>query len=127
MKEILILIVAVAGAAGLVPVLLVLWLHRRHRNRLRRDLEALRGSMERQQMVCLEMFSEVNRTLTTLEEGMNGLRQNPKSGTLNRSTRAQAMKLLRSGVSADAAASSLGVGRREIRLLENVSQILCGR
>ena len=81
--------------------------------------------MERQQMVCLEMFSDVNRTLATLEEGLSGLREAPKSGGLNRSARAQAIQMLRAGHSAEAAASGLGIGRREMHLLESVSQTLC--
>jgi hypothetical protein len=126
MNEVVLTYLAGAGVAGLMSALLALYQQRRQRNRSRRDLEALRGSMERQQMACLEMFSEVNRSLTTLEDGVKSLRETPKSGSLNRSIRTQALQLLRSGQSSDAAASSLGLGRRETRLLERVSQTLCG-
>ena len=126
MNETVMIYVAAAGAAGLIPALAALFMQERQRKRNRRDLEALRGSMERQQMACLEMFSEVNRSVTTLEEGLKGLRESPKAGGLHRSVRMQAMQLLRSGQPADAAASSLGLGRREMRLLERVSQTLCG-
>jgi hypothetical protein len=47
-----------------------------------------------------------------------------RDGRMNRTSRAQAMRLLRSGVSPDTAAATLGVARREIKLLATVSQLL---
>ena len=122
--------IAAAVAVGLLVTLLSLILQWRDRTARRREVEkveALRKSFEKEQMVCLEMFSDVHRTIATLEEGIGALRQAPKAGGLNRSVRAQAMQMLRSGQSADAAASSLGICRREMRLLERVSQTLCAR
>lgn len=119
--------IAAAVAVGLfVTLLSVIW-QWRERTVRRREVGALRKSFEKEQMVCIEMFSDVHRTIATLEEGVGSLRAAPKAGGLNRSTRAQAMQLLRAGHSADAAASSLGIGRREMRLLERVSQTLCAR
>ena len=122
--------IAAAVAVGLLVTLLSLiwqWRDRTARRREVEKVEALRKSFEKEQMVCLEMFSDVHRTIATLEEGIGALRQAPKAGGLNRSVRAQAMQMLRSGQSADAAASSLGICRREMRLLERVSQTLCAR
>lgn len=127
MNDRLMLGIAAAVAIALVVTLFSLVWQWKDRTVRRREVEALRKSFEKEQMVCLEMFSDVHRTIATLEEGMGALRQAPKSGGLNRSTRAQAMQMLRSGHSADAAASSLGIGRREMRLLERVSQTLCAR
>jgi hypothetical protein len=102
-------------------------LHRRQGRRYRQDLEALRVSMESRQMVCLEMFAEAHRSIASLEERVSVARETPKSGALSRSARAQAMQLLRSGLSADTVAGSVGAGRREIRLLERVSHVLCDK
>jgi hypothetical protein len=117
---------ALAGAAGLsflfVPSAAVQW---RRRRRNRRELADLREAIERQQMASLEMFSEVHRSVAMLEEGLRGVRETPKAGVLNRSARAQALQLLRSGLSAETAGPSLGIGKREMRLLERVSQTLC--
>jgi hypothetical protein len=119
--------IAAVVATGLVATLFSLIWQWRDRKVRRREVEALRKSFEKEQMVCLEMFSSVHRTIATLEEGVVSLRQAPRAGGLNRSTRAQAMQMLRSGHSAEAAASSLGIGKREMRLLERVSQTLCAR
>jgi hypothetical protein len=123
----LMLSVAAGCAAGILPALFALVWTARQRKASGREAEALRKSFEREQMVCLEMFTDVHRKISTFEEGLASLRQMPRAGGLNRSTRAQAMQLLRSGQTADAAASSLGIGRREMRLLERVSWTLCGR
>ena len=113
------------GACGFVLAAVSLMAQRKQRKRGRREMEALRGAVERQQMACLEMFSDVNRSLAALEEGLRGLREAPKSGGLNRSARAQAIQMLRAGHSAEDTASGLGIGRREMRLLESVSRTLC--
>ncbi len=125
--SILIAVSAAVGGCGVLLALGAFMLQARHSKRGRRESEVLRGAVERQQMVYLEMFSEVHRSLATLEEGLNGVRERPKPGGLNRSVRTRSMELLRSGVAADAAAESMGIGKREMRLLECVSRTLVER
>ena len=96
--------------------------HWRYRARSRQDLNGLRELVEREQTRCADLFLEVKRNLADLEE--ESLQNAPKPGALSRSKRAEAMRLLRSGLSIEAAASSLGIGKREMRLLERVSQTL---
>jgi hypothetical protein len=112
-------------AAGLVLAIRLLVAQGRYRARIRCDVEELQRQFELERKVCADTFIELKENLARVRE--ENVRETPKAGALNRTTRAEALRLLRSGLAPETAASSLSVGRREMRLLERVAQTLCLR
>jgi hypothetical protein len=79
--------------------------------------------MDRNHAVCLQQISQVGRTVESLElSGQNT--GDAISRVMNRSLRSQATHLLRSGMMPDTVASTLGVAKREVRLIAGVSGLL---
>ncbi len=99
----------------------------RSRARQRTELAKLQVELDSQKAASSASFSELNRDVLALREEVRTPPEPPRAGGLNRSARAQALQLLRSGVSPESAATSLGMGKREMRLLEQVSQTLYAR
>ncbi|MGD1070105.1 MAG: hypothetical protein ABSB15_08180 [Bryobacteraceae bacterium] len=89
-----------------------------------RDGGALSQQCERRHALCLDEIAGLRRDFAALELNMQNRNEILREGRLNRTGRAQAMRLLRSGVSPDTAAATLGVARREIKLLATVSRLL---
>jgi hypothetical protein len=94
----------------------------RGRVRHRRDLDELRATFERQHSESAETASALRGKFDALEKAALTPPEPPAAGSLNRSARAQALQMLRTGISSDTAAASLGVAKREMRLLERVSR-----
>ncbi len=121
----------IAGVAGCLAALFSLLAVRRCHLRASRDSSRLSHEFESAQALLAgrqTLFSEeiagLRHALSTLEIGMQNTDEILRDGRMNRTSRAQAMRLLRSGVSPDTAAATLGVARREIKLLATVSQLL---
>jgi hypothetical protein len=91
----------------------------RGRVRHRRELQDIRAAFERQRTESADVASELRGQFQALEKCALAP---PGAGSLNRSARARALQMLRSGISPETAAASLGVAKREMRLLERVSQ-----
>jgi hypothetical protein len=118
---------ALAAAAAslllvLLPAVLLVAARRRSRTQTRGELECLRASFEREKITSAEALSELKKGLGALENQVRSAPEAPQPGGLNRSARAEALRLLRSGMSPETAAASLGMGKREMRLLERVSR-----
>jgi hypothetical protein len=124
MNNQVILAIMFTGAAGFVLALVLLAAQWRYRAQSRRDFEGLQRSFALEQKLCADTFLDLKRHLAAREQLP---RETPKPGALSRSTRAEALRLLRSGLSHETAASSLGIGKREMRLLERVAHTLCAR
>jgi hypothetical protein len=121
----------IAGVAGCLAALFSLLAVRRCHLRASRDTGRLSLELERgqaflagQQALFSEELAGLRHALSTLELSMQNTDEILRDGRMNRTSRAQAMRLLRSGVSPDTAAATLGVARREIKLLATVSQLL---
>jgi hypothetical protein len=84
----------------------------------------LRDELHKECGHCAEQLSGLKRDFEALELSFQSTREVLNPRRLNRSSRAQALQLLRTGVAADTAASTLGIAKREIRLLARVARIL---
>jgi hypothetical protein len=113
-----------AASAALLGAAFSLALHWRVRVRNARDLAELKASAARQASFVEESQAGLRGEIAALEELVRSAPEPPRAGALNKSTRTQALQLLRSGVSADTAAYSLGLCKSEVRLLEQVAQSL---
>jgi hypothetical protein len=90
---------------------------------LARTRSELRTAVDRNQAACLEQIGQVGRAVEFLE--LSGQSTGDAIGrAMNRSLRSQAMNLLRSGMLPDTVASTLGVAKREVRLIAGVSGVL---
>jgi hypothetical protein len=116
-----------AGVSGLalVAALLCLALGRRAAVRHRRDLAELRGSLEMALAACSLAIEEVKKEMAGRQTEAAAAPEPPRPGSLNRSARAEALKLLRSGMPAQAVGSATGMTSREVRLLERVAGTFC--
>ncbi len=71
---------------------------------------------------CSEQFAQLGRSIGVMELSARSMEEAGRG--LTRSRRSQALQLLRSGMSPESAASSLGIAKREMRLIARVSRIL---
>ena len=115
------LVVASAACCAAPVSILLQW---RQRRICARTEASLREALERQQASSSEQLAGLRRSHEELEASLRNTRDVLRHGRLNRSSRAQALHLMRSGMTPETAASTLGIARREMRLLEKVSQIL---
>jgi hypothetical protein len=90
---------------------------------LARMQSELRVAVERNQAALLDRIGQVGRAVEFLEAS-GGNTEEAIGRAMNRSLRSQAMGLLRSGLAADTVAATLGVARREVRLIAGISSIL---
>lgn len=118
------MLLAAAGVLFALSALLTQW---RNRVQARRERELLRKEFEMKIEACSETSQDLKKVLEALEESVRKAPELPAPGAMHRSVRTRALQLLRSGVSPDTAASSLAVSRREIRLLDQVAQLLYPR
>jgi hypothetical protein len=113
----------IAGASGILGSV-ICWLALRQRRiaveRTHAELGAMLGSHKAD---CAEKIEHLGRSIVVLELTVQNRDEAGKAG-LTRSVRSQAMQLLRSGMPQDIAASTLGIGRREMRLIAGVSRAL---
>jgi hypothetical protein len=109
----------IAGVLGLLIGLICLCALGKKSATFRRTQQEL----ETNQAACLEQIGQVSRTVEFLE--LSGRNTDDAIGrAMNRSLRSQAMHLLRTGLSPETVASTLGVAIREVRLIAGVSSIL---
>jgi len=115
------LIAGTSAWGGVAISLVTQW---RQRCKLAREAASAREALELRRSECSEQFEELRKAQQTLEGSLHSTRDVLRCGRLNRSTRSAAVQLLRSGMSADTAASSLGLARREMRMLAKVFVLL---
>jgi hypothetical protein len=84
----------------------------------------LHAALASHQASCTEQVAGLSRTLESVQAGLQTGSELLRDGRLNLSSRAQAMQLLRAGISPETAAITLGMASRELRLLARVSRIL---
>jgi hypothetical protein len=90
---------------------------------LARMQSELRAALERNQAACLDQIGQVGRAVEFLE--VSGRNTEEAIGrAMNRSLRSQVLHLLRSGLAADTVAATLGVAKREVRLIAGISSVL---
>lgn len=109
----------IGGALGVLIGIVCLFLLRSAGAEIARTQKLL----ESNHAACLGQIGQVGRAVEFLE--LSGQSTEDAIGrAMNRSLRSQAMELLRSGMSSDTVASTLGVASREVRLIAGVSGIL---
>ena len=113
------LIAGVTASGGVTIAMLMQW-----RRNFRREAASAREALELWRKECCERFEELRKADETLEASLHSTRDVLRNGRLNRSTRTAAMQLLRSGMSSDAAASSLGLPKREMQMISRVLALL---
>jgi len=74
-----------------------------------------------------ELQSEFKSAIETLEAGLRGPERKLAEGRIDRSNRAEALKLLRSGIAPETAAATLGLPKHDLVLLSKVSSVLMAR
>jgi hypothetical protein len=128
----------VAGASLLVGIfaLLVSWLQGRARARDKREMagiqtslqeslqKSLREEAERGRVQCQGEIAGVRETIAEAEKNAQANLESLRDGRLGMPARARALRMLRSGMSAETAAVELGLARNEVQLLEKVSILL---
>jgi hypothetical protein len=85
---------------------------------LRTELQA---ELSEQKAECSEQIALLRSSISVLELSAQSA-EGAARGGLTRSLRSQAVQLVRSGMRPEGAASTLGIGRREMRLIACVSQ-----
>jgi transposase-like protein len=113
------LIAGATAAAGVAISMLTQW-----RRNVRREAASARETLELWRKECSERFEELRKADETLEASFRSTRDVLRNGRLNGSTRTTALQLLRTGMSPDAAASSLGVAKREMQMIARVFELL---
>lgn len=117
----------IAGVFGILGGLICLLALRNHRVAVEKTQAELRlelqSMLREQQVACSGQIAQLGRNVAVLELSAQNIDEAAKGG-LTRSVRSQAMQLLRSGMSPESAASTLGIGRREMRLIARVSRTL---
>ena len=101
----------------------------RYRRRVRRirsvsEAGVLRMALETHQASCAGQLAALSQRLESLVASMQNSDEVLRDGRLNLSVRAQALQLLRAGISPEAAAVTLGAASRDMRLLAKVSRLL---
>ncbi len=118
---------AAAAVSAIAAVTVFALLLRRGRIDAKEREEARRREMESlldvQKTECSRHLEQLGRRLEFLESSAQSS-GSIATGGLTRSTRAQAMQMLRSGMSPENIATRLGIGRREMRLIAHVSRTL---
>ena len=105
----------IIGCAGMALAAVCLALILSERKRTRRERAQLEWSIERNQTGYAAETARIEAALRALEE---------KTRPEARPTRSLAMQKLRSGLSPETAANSLGIPVREMHLISKVSELL---
>jgi hypothetical protein len=116
----------IAGVAGCCIALFSLLELRKYRLMAAGESVRLGKESEERQAVCSQEIRGLRSDFVTLELSLHNTDEILREGRLNRSTRAEAMRLLRSGITPETAASTLGLASREMRLMATVSRLLSG-
>ncbi|MDP9054976.1 MAG: hypothetical protein M3N93_11865 [Acidobacteriota bacterium] len=116
----------ITGAFGILCAVFCAFALRKQGLGVRTGQAALRSELESmmtaKQAECDARMASLGESLAVLERSARNA-DTAAIGGLTRSARSQAMQTLRSGVSPEQAACSLGIGRREMQLLAAVSRV----
>jgi hypothetical protein len=115
---------SMVGLAGCLAALFSLLALRRYHAIASCESARLRCEFERLEALCRGQTDSLRRDFTALELSMQNTDEILREGRLYGTSRAQAMRLLRSGMSPDTAAATLGMAQREVKLLAAVAQLL---
>jgi hypothetical protein len=108
---------SMVGLAGCLAALFSLLALRRYHSIASCESARLRSEFERLEALF-------RRDFTALELSLQNTGEMLREGRLHGTSRAQAMRLLRSGMSPETAAATLGMAQREVKLLAAVAQLL---
>jgi hypothetical protein len=114
-----VLIPAVTGTLAGVASLLML---RKERVSAARKQGELQSMLEQQRDEFSQQIAQLNHSIGILELSARSVEEAGRG--LTRSRRSQAIQLIRAGMAPESAASSLGIARREMRLIATVSRML---
>ena len=114
----------VVGAAGLLIGVLNLAHSRRLRTAAAREQVRAKQEFQVQLRDCLIQLASVSQQLEKIETGAQTDFALPGAGGFGRTTRSRAMRLLRTGMTADTAAAELGLQKAEVRLLSKINELL---
>jgi hypothetical protein len=112
---------------GITAIVRILTVTRADRERRARESIELRAAMETHKADHAAQLAELYRNIEILSAGMPQTDELLREGRLNLSARAQALQMLRAGISPDTAAQNLGIASRDVRLLARVSTVLSPR
>ena len=116
------------GLAGLLCALIGLISLRVQSARWNREQARIEADGQRAQTEASERLERIRASLEALDQKVADYSMEKAEEALRKrlqhSTRSQAIQLLRSGISPETAASSLGIATREMRLIAKVSRIL---
>jgi hypothetical protein len=116
----------IPGAVGAVGTITGVWglrLLRGYRMRLEQAQEEFHILLRQHRTEHQDDMERMTRALEFLEQSGRNT-EDALRGRLTHSLRAQAMQLLRSGMSAEKAASTMGMAKADLRLIAKVSRIL---
>jgi hypothetical protein len=111
----------VASVAGCLATVFCLLSLRKSRAAFLMESERLREAHDRALSTCSAQKDELRREFARLALSMQNTEELVTDGRLSRTKRAQALRLLRTGVAPATAASTLGMARHEMELLSKVS------
>jgi hypothetical protein len=114
----------IAGTSACGGVAISMLAHWRHCRKFRREAVSTREALDLHRSECSEQFEELRKAHQTMEGSLHSTRDVLRHGRLSRSTRTAALQLLRTGMSSDAAASSLGLPKREMQMISRVFALL---
>ena len=118
---------AAALLLGIVSLLVTLrqgWLRARGMREMVGIQDSLREEMQDGHRQYQGEIGEVREILAEAEKNAQVNLELLRDGRLGMPARARALRMLRSGMSAETAAAELGLARNEVRLLEKVSVLL---
>jgi len=127
--------VAAAGLLTAIVCLAMIWWQGSMRVSGQREIHQMLDLQERQQKSlhedlelgltqCRAEISELRDNLAEAEKNAQSNKDLLRDGRLGMPARSRALRMLRSGVSAETAATELGLPRNEVQLLEKVSLLL---
>jgi hypothetical protein len=120
----------VLGLLAILTGIICLMLMRRRRVGVDQKHSELESMIRQQHGEISRVMEQTQQSVARLSRDVADLELNARNieeaglGGLNRTKRSQAMQLLRSGMSPETAASTLGITTREMRLISRVSRIL---
>lgn len=115
---------ALLALTACIPGFFCLYLILRFRAGTAREFQAIRELLSSHREELAGSDAALGARQEALEVSFQSTRETLDPARLNRSSRAQALQLFRSGRSAESAAAQLGIARREARLLAKVADVL---
>jgi hypothetical protein len=113
----------VTGVCGILAGLICLVALRGHRIAAAKVHAELRSMVREQEAEWSGRIEQLDHRMAAFELRVQSVDDAAKGG-LTHSVRTRALQLLQSGMSVESVASTLGIGRREMRLIARVSRTL---